>query len=239
MTIVGYFCTGGYTEVGGIKYFLEKINANIQWERCFPTALKPSPKFNRRVNVPCQEHSGVSGSNLITKMIERIGHPYFEYDKRYDCILLIDDLDCRFYKKDDEYIRAWINDIGKQVERALGREVGFETLFASPEVEVWFVADWMEGFGREYQKYDYMLRRVMDKIIKDHMGDIEKFGEPLENGSCKYKISEIIQSDFNQYVRYSKNVNGGSMLKRIRPQEVEKMCRRYYAEAYWKLYAIK
>jgi len=235
VTIVGYFCTGGYTEVGGIQYFLEKINPNIQWERCFPTALKPNPKFKRIDSAPCSEHSGVTGNDLVQKMLERIRHPSFEHDHRYDYILLIDDLDCRFYSKTNQDINEEIIDIAGQVEAALGRKVNFKALFASPEVEVWFVADWTESFGKEYPKYQHRLRTIVNRIIRNYISNIEQFGEPLENGSCKYKLSEIIQNGFSSYVRYSKRINGGSMLKRIRPEVVERMCRIYFSDVYWRL----
>src|SRR5690606_12430655 len=122
---------------------------------------------------------------------------------------------------------------------ALRRKVNFEVLFASPEIEVWFVADWANSFEKEYPKrYHHPLGIKVNEIIKDYVKSIEQFGEPLENGSCKYKLSEIIHSGFSDYVRYSKKVNGGSMLKRIRPEVVEKMCRIYFSNEYWKLKKI-
>jgi hypothetical protein len=94
--VVGYFCSAGYTETGGIAQFLQQINPELKWKRCFPAVDKANLKQGRMRATPIQAASGTSGESLINRMLRIISEPVFELDQRYDLILVIDDLDCRF-----------------------------------------------------------------------------------------------------------------------------------------------
>ncbi len=72
MIKIGYFCTGGYTEIGAIQSFLEKINSNVYWERCFPTADKPCLVRGRMNSTPIASYNGITGSALIDMMYDRL-----------------------------------------------------------------------------------------------------------------------------------------------------------------------
>lgn len=84
MITVGYFCSGGHTETGGIKYFLEKINPNIRWERCFPTLDKTNKKQGRMASTHIRGHNGITGEKLVEEMLKRLRYSHFERDERYD-----------------------------------------------------------------------------------------------------------------------------------------------------------
>lgn len=240
MINIGYFCSGGYSEVGGIQAFLEKVNPNVRWIRCFPAVNKPAPKKGKPLPTPKSSDCGITGEQLKKRMLERIRHNYFERDFKYDLIILIDDMDCRFNGK-NHIFQKWTDNLGQLVNESLGREVCFEVLFASPELETWFYADWEEGFGKEYPQIEVQLRNILNKILENYQICIELFGGPLVDGSCKDKVSEIIQDNIyslnNNYTRYmySKRTNGGAMLKRIRPEVVNDKCRIFFSKTYLRI----
>ncbi len=76
VTRVGYFCTAGHTEAGGIRQFLEKIHPDIVWLRRFPAYDKPAPKLGRTLPAPRSTDEGCTGDKLVDKMLERIALYY-------------------------------------------------------------------------------------------------------------------------------------------------------------------
>ncbi|WP_276663012.1 hypothetical protein [Syntrophomonas wolfei] len=139
MMAAGYFCSAGYTETGGMQVFLQQLNSNLKWKRCFPAVDKPNLKKGRTKATPVRSTSGVSGDNLVEQMLKIISEPVFERDEQYELILLIDDLDCRF-NDDNQAYDAWLLNTHNRVEVAIGRPLMFLTLFASPEIEAWFLS---------------------------------------------------------------------------------------------------
>lgn len=238
--LAGYFCSAGYTETGGMKAFLQRINPDITWERCFPAVDKPNLKKGRMKDTPLRKVSGTSGDHLVERMLDIISQPLFEHDQRYDLILLIDDMDCRF-NHDNEAYEDWLLNTFNRVEHTLGRHVLFETLFASPEIETWFISDWGNGFGKEYRDIAVKLRREINALLDTYQNCPEDYGGPLHNGSCTFKISTKIQDIFaqlgntRQVYWYSKRVNGPAMLNRLEAEEVAKNCARYFRPVYMRL----
>lgn len=244
---VGYFCSGGYTETGAIQFFLEKINPSIRWKRCFPTALKPSAKKGRKEPIPISSHSGVSGIDLVEQMLQRLKHPNFEWDQKYDFILMIDDMDCRFEGQDIADVFQSIIRLNDKVNQCIGRQIDFDFLFAAPEIESWLVMDWSHSFAKEYPKLEIELRLRLKKMLSKHFECIEGYGGPLVNGGCENKLSDLISEHLTNIqldrrldfkYTYSKRINGCSMLQRIRPEEVEKKCRLYFATTYRRLSSL-
>lgn len=240
MTIVGYFCSGGYTETGGMAQFLQRINPELKWKRCFPAVDKPNLKQGRMRATPIGAASGVSGESLVNRMLNILNEPVFEHNDHYDLILLIDDLDCRF-NNNTELCSDWMLNTFNRVEQALGRHVQFEALFASPEIETWFIADWANGFGKEYRDIEVLLRREITTLLGACHNSPEDYGGPLFNGSCTIKISAEIQKIItnlslpNHIYRYSKRENGPAMLNRIDPEQVSSICNRYFRLVYMRL----
>lgn len=250
MTRVGYFCTGGHTETGGIEQFLQKINPRVRWGKCLPATLKP-PKFKRGLDarILARDDEGDTGEALLNKMIERLQQHGFDYDY----LLVIDDADCRFNEGSTETFESFHAKWQAKIDETLGRHVPFYVLFASPEVEGWLLADWDNSFKKEYPSRDYpqveheLFRYIQSDILgEQYREDIENFGGALLRGACTIKISTQIQNAFVaeelgsillQYpkLRYNKNSNGSSMLKRIDPERVAGKCRRYFAPTYREL----
>jgi len=146
---VGYFCTGGYTEIGSIQSFLEKINSNINFVRCFPIANKTCLKRGRLSSTPIRSQNGVTGEDLVKEMKKKLMRSDM---RRFNLILLIDDLDCRFKRNGSPSFEEWVNDQKQQISEISGTQIGFEALFASPEIEAWFLADWENTFAFEYRE---------------------------------------------------------------------------------------
>ncbi|GAX92027.1 hypothetical protein EFBL_3718 [Effusibacillus lacus] len=134
VTKVGYFCTAGHTELGGLNAFLTKINPRLKWVRCFPTKIKEAPKLNRNYPEFPAEQEGRTGNKLVNEMVKRIRA--FAVHRQFDLLLLIDDLDCRF--NGSELTRENnFDSIQQRVNEAAGEVVSFEVLYASPEVTVY------------------------------------------------------------------------------------------------------
>lgn len=237
---VGYFCSAGYTETGGMAHFLQQINPELKWKRCFPAVDKPNLKQGRTRATPIRVASGVSGNSLVDRMEKILREPVFELNEHYDLILLIDDLDCRF-NHDDEACEKWLFSTFKRVERAMGRHVLFQALFASPEIETWFISDWGNGFGKEYKDIEVILRREINALLGTCQNCPEDYGGQLFNGSCTFKISTEIQtilanlSTANCIYRYSKRINGPAMLNRLQADQVAKTCTKYFRPVYMRL----
>lgn len=142
------FFSGGYTEAAGyMQLFLNKINDNYSYEQCIPNSTrvrKGMPKFIK------DEYSGLSGDKLIEKMYEILAKPYIKakFDTGFfSGVLLEDDLDGRFDYYETEQIEKWEQQISDEVCSIIGKKVPVFFIYASPEIEGWFVADWEGGFA--------------------------------------------------------------------------------------------
>lgn len=233
---VGYFCSGGHTEAGGMQRFLKRINPAIKWEKCFPTVKKTKLVPGAKKSTPIREHSGVTGDALVAQMLNFLA--MYGRERDFDYILLIDDADCRF-KDGVEIIETWNVRIGSEVNAALGRTVHFRTLFASPEIEAWFIADWRHSFGVVFRAEEKHIRYLLSTSdIGFFWENIEAYGGNRVNGSCEVKLSEEIQKRIrqsdHQLLRngYSKSVHGSAMLAHIEPKVVAETCRAFFAPVF-------
>ncbi|MRG94243.1 hypothetical protein [Polyangium spumosum] len=252
---IGYFCTGGQTELGArtlesgvreltaIDAFLRKISPEIAWERAFPAREKPGPKHKPGSAPASFKHpsaSGVTGRTLERTMRERLEKYYRGADCKFDAIVLIDDADCRF--RDDAHRKSWLEEREQEVRESTARpELPFVALLASPEVESWLLADWEEGFGQEYDSIQVNFCRALEQEL---LGErpwvrVEAFGGPFDpqKGSCTRKLSTEIQKVLERLAMekgeaadrrtytYSKRENGPDMLRRIRPDKAAETCR--------------
>ena len=228
--VFAYVCTDGYTERGAMDDFLNRlVPEKIRWVRIFPAKSKPGPKRRE-----CDRVTGSTGSNLVSDMMERLRK--YGDDPLYrncDAIMLVDDADCRFRKSGDERTnyRIWVDDQKKRIEKTLGRTVHFFALFASPEVEAWFVADWERGFLSLYSRIGPPLKMRVNELLEENgvsMDEIEKFGAYRE-GACSPKLSEKIAVIIEQTgMRYSKKDDGPELLAKIRPDAVAAHCAMYF-----------
>lgn len=241
MRRVALFVSGGYTEVGGMTYFLRRISSDVSYVRLFPAVRKPAPKKGLDFPAPVGEHSGVTGDQLVSKMILSLKRSLCNGDE-YDAVLLIDDGDCRF--SDESILREWIADVEKRLHEETGFSRPFFTLIASPEVETWLCADWDNSFGTEYPQD--IQRRIRNEASRQRMVSDDEapelFGMPQKKGGgCSRKLSELLQkilldiSKSSRSFSYSKRVEGQAMLKRIRPEQVAEKCRLFFRPAFLEL----
>lgn len=238
---VAYFSTSGETEIGGLKAFLYKINSSVEWERSFPAARKPGPKY--RPGIALASPPGITGERLRQEMVDRLRARPEDFQTS-EMILLIDDMDCRFNGDTVAYAN-WVADCQAEVQAILGRPIQFVALLASPEIEGWFLVDWRNSFGITYQKFtNHMLQTCLE--YKDYVSGakaIEEYGLPLHNNSCTKKLSnEIVQCLYqlppDKVEGYSKKDHGAEMLGRIEPSNIAAHCRIYFADAYRILRAL-
>lgn len=261
---VGYFCSGGHTELGArmlatgereisaIDAFLRKIYPErIVFERLFPARQKPGPKHKPGqppASFKDQGAGGITGHGLVDVMEARLEKYYRGAACVYDMIVVIDDADCRFL--DESVYQHWRQGLWDKVCAWTEKpDLLFVPLLASPEIEAWLLADWNEGFGREYASIEGQLRKTL--VQDDYLGaepwvEVENFGGPYDGvkGSCTRKLSNEINKALGKLAEdranktgtvvdqktytYSKRENGPDMLRRVRPDEVAEICRRFF-----------
>jgi hypothetical protein len=233
---IGYFCSSGYTETGGMEEFLKKLLPNVRWERCFPAVSKPAPKLRRERQAegkpmplaePRSSEAGLTGDVLQRRMMEILKTWHVRRADPCDAYLLIDDADCRYCAERAEVVlqqwNSWQAGLGQQVERELGRKVPVVALLASPEVEGWLVADWERSFQEHYPGLATELRRWLKGQLSG--SSLESFGCPQKDGGCTRKLSEELQEEVRKLGgRFSKKDDAPHMLMRVRPDKVATSC---------------
>lgn len=256
----GFFSAAGYTETGGLQEFLRKLRPDVDWVRCFPAVDKPAPKIGRRAPAPRAGEAGTTGKRLVNAMLERLREHYAGDRCPFDFVLLVDDLDCRLGDEDGA-LAGWTREVSARVRDAAERELILYVLAASPEIEAWMLADWEEGFGREYRGIGVPLRRhVQDCLlgpIELGWDSVEDYGGRRIGAGCERKLSDDLRDAVRAGGRcsrcspagetqptgvmagldYNKRHNGAAMLKRVRPERVRESCVRYFAPAYRDLLA--
>lgn len=207
---IACFFTCAYAESGGIQSFLRRINNTYDFQQCLPNKTikkKGSPKIiNQSIN-------GLTGTKLLDKVCDILSKKSEDYSL-FDGILVEDDLDDRFYGISDEEISDYCSNIVNNIRLAVGVvDIPVYILFAAPELESWFIADWNNGFkylctksnvfddvslaGREYFAI-HLKKYIENRILADKKDCIERFGHV--NG-CYVKLSEKIQEAFAYEVK--------------------------------------
>lgn len=238
MIRIGYFCTAGHTEAGGMQVFLARIEPlRATWERCFPAVVKPGPKLGRAVP---KARAGLTGHDLVQEMLGRLAKYHRSgMPGALDLVVFIDDADCRFADEVTQ-LQPWLLDRGREVSAAVQNDrIPFVALFASPEVEAWLLADWEEGIGREHKRLstgEKSLRAHVEELLGGPLDTVEAYGGGLVNGSCRHKLSERLQSLLIRLgAGYSKSIDGTALLRRIRPDKVADVCQVYFRPQWQKL----
>lgn len=145
---VACFLTCGYTESGAMQSFLKKINSKFDYKQFLPNKTikkKGDPKIiNPKIN-------GLTGEALLEKVYSIVSKHKEEIGK-CGAIIIEDDLDGRFYSYNQEKIEKYKKSIVDKIQKKLGKEIPVFILYASPEIESWFIADWENGFEYLYRK---------------------------------------------------------------------------------------
>lgn len=251
---IGCFITGAWTEAGAMSIFLQKINKDFEYIQCFPN----KPKYKRGLD---GRFNGLTGDALIREVYRRVELYKNDY-LNYNAFIIEDDLDCRFHRKSPEDIVAYKTEIHQTICEKLGKEIPVIFLFASPEIETWFICDWDNAFVHVYKNklFCFHLKKYLDeKIIKGYWEQgIENYG--IIDGkysklstSLQYAVAigvknEILRMYPNGHIPtavqliiddrslyYSKQTHGDIMLKNIKPENLVDQCNTFFKQAFIEL----
>lgn len=201
---VACFLTCGHTEMGFSQGFLEKMNPRCNFKQCLPFKKKMKKGISPSIR---DDISGLTGDSLLSKIYE-ILHDHKERFQQYDAILIEDDLDGRFHGCSDKQI---LKDMEKKTEKVvtrLGKALPVFFLYASPEIESWFIADWKNGFSALYQKsFQYqghfsradrefflhcLKTYIEDRILGEFSHNIEEYWRTDQQGNSLKLSDQII-----------------------------------------------
>lgn len=198
---VAVFFTGGFTESGALQHFLEKINPDMKLVQFCPNKQKKRRGTNGKPHLDPQI-SGITGAGLLKHTYDYVGK-YREEINCYDAVLIEDDLDgeyaaervpgdirTKFCDRTEQY-KTHCNQVEKEIrERLQNPEMIVIQLYASPEIETWFLADWENSFGKVYgemgtncltrEENMFFSNRfhtyVTKRILKQYSHDLERYG---------------------------------------------------------------
>ena len=216
---IACFLTCGYTEAGAMQAFLRKINDSFEYKQYLPnrTIKKKGDPKNISSSI-----SGLTGEALLEK-IYNILEKHSKEIAKCSAVLVEDDLDDRFFGWSDEQVNSYNQNIIDTIREKVGCDIPVFILYASPEIESWFVADWDNGFNYLYCESGFVtdvkiearkffvhhLKNFIDKeILGEYCDAIESYG--VING--KYiKLSDqlikAIQYDSKKYIQSMSGTN--------------------------------
>lgn len=265
---IACFFTVGYTELYAMKLFMKKINNDAEYIQLCPIRERRSKKSikDRRTGGICSDQNGMTGKQLINHVLSFIERKEFQAEE-YDAILIEDDKDDWFLseqpdgssKIDDAGWATFKEDVTREIKNKYpNMPVIF--IYAAPEVEAWFLADWDNSFGSVYidkftgqqnLHFSTKFRRYVNKfILTDRYKEcIEEYGyfdgayrklsDQIKNALDVTDFLEDYRSEMEHpTVRYSKKDQGMIMLEQIDPQAVLQKCTFFFKEGYWQLKAL-
>lgn len=236
--------------------FLQKINRNFEYVQCFPTKRK----YKKGIELD-RKFNGLTGKALIEEVYRRVESHKNEY-RDFSAIIIEDDLDCRFRGKSPTEIDDDKMKIRQTIWEKLGREIPVIFLFASPEIETWFICDWDNSFVYVYKDQffcHHLQKYLVNGVLKEYwQTGIENFGmidgkytklsdslqlaiacgvkdelrELYSNKPIPPSVMRIID-DRSFY--YSKKIHGDSMLRNIKPENFVEQCNVFFKPAFIEL----
>lgn len=216
---IACFLTCGYTEAGAMQFFLKKINDKYEYKQYLPnkTIKKKGDAKNISSNI-----SGLTGEALLEK-IYSILEKYRDEISKCKAILIEDDLDGKFHGYSSEQIENYTSQIINKVHEKLQKDIPVFILYASPEAESWFIADWENGFEYLYCHsgvvadvehgarlfFSHNLKQYIDRnILGEYSNNIEEYGWFGENYlKLSDQIIDTIQMGIKDYINEMRNVN--------------------------------
>jgi len=206
---VHYAHSGGYTELGGMKDFLSKINSGVLYERIFPAVSKPR-KIKHR-------NSGVTGKSLFARLLEKLERKKLD-GEQVSVLVVVDDTDCRL---SDEVARErFLRSVREFERRATEIYSNLRIIFiwAEPEVEKWFCLDKGSCF-RNKPCGDKDLHRKLSELLESFDYDYNP-----DRDSCTEKFSKkfaTVLQECGVLYGYSKRNDGSLYLKKVNPSVIE------------------
>lgn len=270
---IACFFTGGFTESGALQYFLKKFDDNISTDQFCPNKAMRRRGTDGKPHM-VREVNGLTGSSLIHYVYNYIDK-YFDDLQGYDAILIEDDMDDRFYEctipgdesskrkcRNKEYV-DYCDEIRNTIREKMHKDENYPVflMFASPEIETWFLADWQNSFGKVYgPKGEKILSReandyfsysfgkyIRQNVLKEYEDSLEAYGyfdgvyvklssqiQEALSGEYKVIISQEDRYGISecQELIYSKQLHGDKMLRNISPLAVSNKCIMFFREAY-------
>jgi hypothetical protein len=225
--VVWFYTSFGYTE---IKFgsFLKKILPTSDIQRrggFYSKGAKPTidPK-----------KSGISGIKLIEHAISDIQVTIRDTKLvKPDIFIFSDDTDCKISLENGVYIYH-DQEYKKKLEELVETYKKFLPytkivfLFASSEIETWFLADSSNTFEKSYphiNPFIHQLNTYCDNKVFP-INQLEHFSHyDEENSSCSVKISEhcvqnFIKDSSNNDYRYSKRIQGQEFMTLLDPKNL-------------------
>lgn len=229
---VACFLTCGYTEAGAMQFFLRKINDSYEYKQYLPNK---TIKKKGDAKIIKKEISGLTGEALLKK-IYSILEKHKDEINTCKAVLIEDDLDGRFHNCDNETIKEYHDAIVAKVHSKLESDIPVFILYASPEVESWFITDWNNGFGYLYGKSNmikdmeqkaksfflhHLRYYIHNEILKEYSHNIEEYGW-FENGYVKLsdQIISVIQTNIKDYVRTLPQANSDCVKQIIESRDL-------------------
>lgn len=218
---IACFLTCGYTEAGAMQCFFKKINENYEYKQFLPNKTKKRKGSPKAIN---DKISGLSGEKLLEKIYSIMEH-HSEEVNLCRAVIIEDDLDGLFYNWEEEQIEEYISNIVKNIKSRLREDMPVFIMYASPEIESWFIADWENGYKYLYQnsgvikELDYNTREffvhhlkdyIEKTILKEYKNDLESYG--YINGiyvKLSEEIINAIQYGVKEYIKMVPRINKG------------------------------
>lgn len=267
MNKIACFFTCGYTEMDNMRDFLQRVHPGAEYTQFCPNRTRRRKRGQDSLSKDLIEDNlnGLTGDNLL-KFVYRFLDENRTLLSRFDAVLVEDDLDEKFSEETVPGVpvsRARIrggefenycSDITGKIRGILQRpELPVILLFASPEIETWFLSDWNHSFGMAYGpegnrtlnkgENNYFSSafkaRVWENVLRQYQTHMEDYGY----FSGKYsKLSDDIIHELQNFsnqtsvlydrrVWYSKKQEGSDMLAALDPNVVYENCSIYFRSA--------
>lgn len=201
MKQIACFLTCGYTESGAMQAFLRGINSNYEYKQWIPNKTRKRKGSNKNLSASL---CGLTGESLLEKVCTVITAHRDEIIK-CSAIIYEDDLDGHFNNYSQDRINQEMLAIKQQLICATGQDIPIFIIFASPEVESWFIADWDNGFGYLYGKSETLKELGTVNIRKWFATNLRKYIQEEVLKQYKYCIEDYGYFD-GTYLKLSNEI---------------------------------
>ncbi|MBS6397275.1 MAG: hypothetical protein KH452_09020 [Clostridiales bacterium] len=216
---IACFLTCGYTEAGAMQFFLKKINNEYEYKQYLPNKTIKKKGDAKTIG---SSISGLTGEALLEKVYSIISR-HKEEIGQCKAIIIEDDLDGKFHECRESQIEEYKKAIIDKIYDKLEKEIPVFILYASPEVESWFIADWKNGFEYLYCDsgvvndvernaklfFSHHLKKYIDEeILKEYAENIEEYG--YFNGEyikLSDQLIDAIQTGVKDYIQAMPKAN--------------------------------
>ena len=200
-----------------MQSFLRSINNKYEYKQYLPNKTIKKKGTAKNIN---SDINGLTGESLQNKIYQILSTHKAEIEK-CKAIIIEDDLDGRFYTYSESDIAAYNDNVIKNIHDKLNIALPVFIIYASPEIESWFIADWNNGFNYLYcesgivtdleknitEFFVHHLKKYIDsKILYQYVNCIENFG--YFNGEYIKLSDKLVDAIKNKhYIATLQNVN--------------------------------